>query len=264
MTDITNKTVWITGASSGIGEALAYDAAHRGARLILTARRGEALQQVRSRCTDPDKVAVLPLDLTAFDAEKAASQAAAFFGDIDVLVNNAGWSQRGSVEQTQVDVYRRLFELDFFAPVALTKAVLPGMRARGGGHVVMIGSVVSKIGTPQRSGYAAAKHALAGFTEAARAELWRDDIHFTLVMPGYVRTHVSINALGPDGLPHNAMDPATDHGMPAEFCAERIWDAVERNVPEALIAGRKEALAVNLKCFLPALYRFGAGRVKVV
>jgi short-subunit dehydrogenase len=263
MTQLADKVIWITGASSGIGEALAIDASLRGAKLVLTARRAAELERVRGRCADPQKVAVLALDLTDFDPVAATQKASSFFGPVDVLVNNAGWSQRGLVVDTDMDVYRKLLELDFFTPVALTKAVLPGMRSRGAGHIVMIGSVVSKIGTPLRSGYAAAKHALDGFTEAARAELWRENIHFTFIMPGFVRTQVSVNALNASGGAHGKMDNATDKGMPPERCAERIWNAVERNRDEALIT-RFEGIAVYVKRFLPALYNLAVKRANVV
>ncbi len=262
MTQIADKAVWITGASSGIGEALAIAASTRGAKLVLTSRRAAELERVRGLCADPSMVAILPLDLIAFDAVDATKKAEAFFGPVDVLVNNAGWSQRGLVADTDLDVYRKLFELDFFAPVALTKAVLPGMRRRGGGHVVMTGSVVSKVATPMRSGYSAAKHALYGFTDSARAELWRENIRFTLVMPGYVRTQVSINALTATGGAHGKMDKSTDKGMAPERCAEGIWCAVEKNRDELLIA-RYERIAVYAKRFFPGLVSYAVKRVNV-
>ena len=263
MTMLADKVVWITGASSGIGEALAIAASRRGAKLVLTARRSAELERVRGLCADPSRVALLPLDLTAFDAVDAAAKAAAFFGPVDVLVNNAGWSQRGLVADTDIEVYRKLLELDFFAPVALTKAVLPGMRGRGGGHIVMIGSIVSKIGTPLRSGYAAAKHALDGFTEAARAELWRGNVRFTFIMPGFIRTQVSVNALNVHGASYGKMDPSTAKGMEPAECAEGIWRAVEKNRDEAIVS-RYEWAVVKLKRFLPGLYRFALRWAKVV
>jgi short-subunit dehydrogenase len=262
MTQLAGRIVWITGASSGIGEALAVSASRRGARLVLTARRAAELERVRALCAEPAKVAVLPLDLTAFDPADAAQRAETSFGPIDVLVNNAGWSQRGLVADTTMEVYRRLFELDFFAPLALTKAVLPGMRARGAGHIVMVGSVVSKVGTPLRSGYAAAKHALYGFTDSARAEFWRDGIRFTLIMPGYVRTNVSINALDAVGGAHGKMDRATERGMAPERCASAIWKAVENNREEVLLAG-VEGGAVYLKRFAPGVLRSLLKRVTI-
>lgn len=262
MTQLADKVVWITGASSGIGEALAISASRRGAKLVLTSRREAELQRVRGLCADPARVAVLPLDLTAFDADDATGKAAAFFGPVDLLVNNAGWSQRGLVADTDLSVYRKLLELDFFAPVALTRAVLPGMRGKGGGHIVMIGSIVSKIGTPLRSGYCAAKHALDGFTEAARAELAKENIRFTFIMPGFIRTAVTLNALDASGGAHGKMDPSTDKGMDPAVCAEGIWRAVEKNRDEAIVS-RHEWLVVKLKRFLPGLYRYGIQRAKV-
>ena len=248
------ETTLITGASSGIGEALALQASRQGARLILTSRRESELARVRGLCERPEQVALLPLDLTAFDPADALRRAEAFFGQVEVLVNNAGWSQRSLTVDTQMETYRRLMELDFFAPVALTRAVLPGMLARGGGHVVMVSSVVGKFGAPLRSGYAAAKHALHGFVEGARAELWRQNIRFTLVCPGFVKTQVSVNALRGDGASHGHMDEGQAKGMSAEVCAARIWRAVERDDEERFIGA--EARFIHLKRFFPGLFSY--------
>ncbi len=261
MTDIANKVVWITGASSGIGEALAYAASQRGARLVLSARRKAELQRVRAACKHLKQVAVLPLDLTDFDAAEATLAAEAFFGPIDVLVNNAGISQRGSVLETSMDVYRRIFELDFFAAVALTKAVAPGMVARGGGHVVTISSVVGYVGTPQRSGYSSAKHAVQAFFDAARAELWRSNVRFTTVCPGYVRTNISMNAVTADGSVHGKMDRGQLRGMDAGLCAQKIWRAVEGDVDEIIIG--KEKAVVWAKRFFPGTLAAALKRVRV-
>ena len=259
MTELKDKVVWITGASSGIGEALAVLASKQGARLVLTARRSTELERVRALCADSQRVALLPLDLSEFDAGVAAKEAEACFGRVDVLVNNAGISQRSLLKDTEMSVYRRIMELDFFAPVALTRAVLPGMRARQAGHIVMIGSVVSKIGVPLRTGYSAAKHALAGFTEAARAELWRDGVQFTLVCPGFVRTQVSVNALSASGEKHGVVDEDIRKGLSPEQCAEGIWRAVAKDREEVLIAGR-EHLYVQLKRFAPSLLSYAMKR----
>ena len=261
MTQLAGKVVWITGASSGIGEALAVLAAQKGAKLVLSARRREELERVRAACADPAQVAVLPLDLSAFDAEAAARQAEGFFGRVDVLVNNAGISQRSLFKDTQLEVYRRIMELDFFAPVALSKALLDGMRQRGGGHFVMIGSVVSKVGVPLRTGYSAAKHALAGFTEAARGELWRDGVKFTLACPGFVQTQVSVNALEGSGEKHGVIDPGIARGITAEDYAAQIWRAVERDVEEVYIG--RESRVIHLKRLLPGVASFMLKRAKV-
>lgn len=262
MTQLKDKVVWITGASSGIGEALAVAASAAGAKLVLTARRESELLRVRNACADPKRVAVLPLDLTAFDADAAAKQAAWFFGPVDVLVNNAGISQRGTVLQTEMAVYRRIMELDFFACVALTKALLPQMVTRKAGHIVTISSVVGYVGTPLRSGYAAAKHALHGFYDALRAEVWRENVQVTLICPGYIKTNVSLNAITGDGGTHGLMDDGQLRGMSAPECARQIWAAVAAGREEVLI-GAREALFVRIKRHLPSLMSYAIKRAKV-
>jgi len=250
---LRTSVVWITGASSGIGEALALQAAAAGAKLILSARRVDALERVRAACPDPARVALLPFDLAAFDAEAMHQAAVRPFGPVDILVNNGGVSQRSLLVDTRMDTYRRLFEIDFFAVVALTRAVVPAMQARGRGHVVTISSVTGKVGVPLRTGYAAAKHALQGFMDAARAELARDGLQFTTVCPGFVRTEISFNALRGDGSRHNQLDPGQAGGLSAQVCAERIWRAVEHDRAELLIG--REAWAVLLQRLAPGLLR---------
>ncbi|MGH8457373.1 MAG: SDR family oxidoreductase [Stenotrophobium sp.] len=253
--------MWITGASGGIGEALALMASAQNAKLILSARRAAELERVKASCAQPQNVAVLPLDLLNIDAAKAHADAEKFFGPVDVLVNNAGMTQRSLTLDTGMAVYRQLMELDYFAPVALTRAVLPGMVARKSGHVVMISSVAGKFGAPLRSGYCAAKHALNGFTEAARAELWRDGVRFTTACPGFVKTQVSVNALDGAGHAHGKMDEAQAKGMDAQVCAKKIWNAVAADREEVLIG--LEAQLVHLKRFLPSLFSQVIKRAKV-
>jgi dehydrogenase/reductase SDR family member 7B len=263
MTQLAQKVVWITGASSGIGEALAIAASRRGARVVLSARRANELERVRSLCADPAQAAVLPVDLLKLDDPAATlREAEKFFGPIDVLVNNAGISQRSRVLDTTLDVYRQVFELDFFATVALTQAVLPGMIQRGGGHVVVVSSVVGYISSAMRSGYSAAKHALHGFYDAARAEHWRDNVKFTLACPGYVKTNVTLNAVDGKGGKWGKMDPSIANGVEPGVCAEKIWRAVEKNKDEVLVG--KEALVVYLKRYLPGLFAYAVNRAKPI
>lgn len=251
MTQLRDRTVWITGASGGLGEALAYRAAARGARLVLTARREPELLRVRACCPQPGDVAILPADLSVLDdAQALAARADACFGPVDVLVNNAGISQRTTMVDTDLAAYRRLFEIDFFAPVALTRALVPGWIERGGGHAVTISSVFGHMALARRTGYAAAKHALHGFFDSARIELEPHGVRFTLACPGYVRTDIARNALGARGLPHGVPDPNIDRGMDPLRCAERIWRAVEADRPEVTIA-RIERLAVWARRWLP-------------
>ncbi|WP_043766204.1 SDR family oxidoreductase [Algiphilus aromaticivorans] len=249
---LQNRVVWITGASGGIGEQLALQASQAGARLVLSARRQDELERVRAACANPGQCAVQPLDLADFDADSAREQAEAFFGPIDILVNNAGISQRSLIADTDMAVYRRLMELDFFAVVALSKAVLPGMVARGGGHVVIVSSVVGYISSPLRSGYSAAKHALHGFFDSAAAEYWDVGVRFTLACPGFVATQVSANALTGDGSSNGRVEASTAGGMDPAECAARIWKAVAAGRYELLMG--RERVYVYLKRFLPGLF----------
>ena len=264
MTRLNDKIVWITGASSGIGEQLALQAAQHGAKLVLSARREPELARVRQACPDPERVALLPLDLAQLaDAEAAAKTAEGFFGAVDILVNNAGISQRTEMLDTPIKAYRQIMEVDFFAPIALTKALVPGMLQRGGGHVVVVSSVLGKAALKRRTGYAAAKHALHGFYDCARIELGDKGIQFTLVCPGFVNTNVSVNALTADGTPWGKKDKEIDAGMDPAVCAARIWRAVEQDKLEVAVAG-KERIAMLIKRFLPlSLYTAFARRLKV-
>ncbi|HEY0974670.1 MAG TPA: SDR family oxidoreductase [Solimonas sp.] len=264
MTDLANHVVWITGASGGIGEGLAQRAAARGAKLVLTARRESELERVRQACPRPQDVALLPQDLTALDDPEAlVRRAESFFGPINVLANNAGLSQRTVALETSMASCRKIMELDFFAPVALSKAVLPGMLARGHGHILVVSSVFGHIAMARRSSYAAAKHALHGYFDCARVELGDKGVQFTLACPGFVSTDVSRNALMADGQAYGQVDPDIGKGMAPAVCAERIWQAVEANRDEVMVAG-KERIAVYFKRFLPLTwYTAFARRLKV-
>ncbi|GAB3172271.1 SDR family oxidoreductase [Telluribacter humicola] len=255
MADFKDKVVWITGASSGIGEALALALAKAGAQLVLTARRAEELERVKRLTGLPEQdVMVLPMDVTQFDeAAPAAAKVIQHFQRIDYMVHNAGISQRSYVKDTSLEVYRRLMDVDFFSTVALTKAVLPYMLQQQGGHFVVISSVAGKIGTPMRSGYNAAKHALHGFYDSLRAESHDSHIKVTLVCPGYIKTNVSVNALNETGQKHGKMDENQEKGLSAQECAARIVEAVRHEKKEVYIGGFTEVAAVYLKRFWPAL-----------
>ena len=262
MTELRDKVVWVTGASGGIGEQLALQAQAAGARVVITARRVSELQRVRAAAADPERVAVLPADLMDAEALLAlARQAQQCFGAVDVLVNNAGLSQRSLLRDTEMAVYRQLMELDYFVPVALTRELLPAMLERGGGHVVVISSVAGKIGVPLRSGYCAAKHALHGFYDAARAELHDQGLRFTIACPGFVQTDVSRNALSGSGAAHGELDEAIAKGISPQLCARKIWAAVAAEREELVIG--KEAYAVALKRLAPGLLSKILRRAKV-
>ena len=253
------KAVWITGASSGIGAALARELGRRGARLVLSARRLDRLGALRREIAaaggdEPDRHLVLPLDLADAAAIGPAVEATlAWAGVVDVMIHNAGISQRSLAAETGLAVDRRIMEVNYFGTVSLTKALLPAMLAAGGGRFVVVTSLVGRIGTPLRSGYAASKHALHGFFDSLRAELHDRGVRVTLACPGFIKTELPLAALTGDGTPQGKMDRAQLAGYPAERCAERILRAVELGREEVLIGG-KEKYAVYLKRFLPRLF----------
>ncbi|MDB4292702.1 SDR family oxidoreductase [Maribacter sp.] len=250
---IDNKTVWITGASSGIGEGLAYLLSKRNCKLILSSRKENALQRVKDSCEHPKNVFILPLDLVEFDnmAEKT-QQAIAAFGPIDVLINNAGISQRSLLINTDFEVYKRLMDINYLGTVALTKAVLPHFVSNKKGHFATITSLMGKFGSPYRSGYCGAKHALHGFFDVLRMEHEKDGIQVTLVCPGFVQTDVAKNALTADGSKQNNDDEATQNGLPVAVLGNKMIRAMERGKFEAYI-GKKEIMGVYLKRFFPRL-----------
>ncbi|GAB3521011.1 SDR family oxidoreductase [Emticicia fontis] len=249
-----NKVVWITGASSGIGEATVYEFAKEGAKLVISARREEELQRVKKNTGLPDTdVLVLPIDVEK-QAEFPAKvqEVVKHFGTIDVLFNNAGISQRSSVIESEMEVYHKIMDINFFGVVALTKAVLPVMLKQKSGNIAVTSSVSGKLGTPMRSGYCATKHALHGFFDSLRAEVWKENINVTILCPGYIHTNISINAISGDGGKHGKMDQNQAQGISPEDCAKSIVNAIAQNKQEVYI-GRKEVLGVYLKRFFPAL-----------
>lgn len=253
--DYQQQVVWITGASSGIGEALAYALAARGARLVLSARRVDELARVRAACARPEQHLLMPLDLAEPDSFAAkVAEVEAQCGRIDMLINNAGVSQRSLARDTRFEVDRRLIEVNYLGTVALSKAVLPGMLARGRGHFVTVTSVVGKFGTPMRSSYAAAKHALHGFFDSLRAELWRDGIAVTLVCPGFIKTNLPLVALTADGSPQGRMDQAQENGIAPDECARRILRGLDAGQVEIVVAGPRERLGLMIKRFAPSLF----------
>lgn len=257
------KVVWITGASSGIGEALAYEFARQGAQLVLSARRREALDRVRAACSHPQRHLVLPLDMSQISQlPQHVDAVLQKFGRIDVLLNNAGISQRSLVKDTALEVDRRIMEVDFFAPVALTKAVLPCMLTAGRGQLVAVASLVGLVATPYRSAYAAAKHAISGFYDSLRAEVHDAGIQVAVIYPGFVRTEVSLSALKGDGSPHGIVDEKIARAMAPEEFARQAVAALARGEERIIIAGR-EKLVLWLDRISPALLARVIRKIKV-
>ena len=255
MTKIKDSVVWLTGASSGIGEQLAYQLAEKGAKLVISARRKEELERVKSNCKS-DTVATLPIDLgDGFALVQKAKEAETIYGPIDILINNGGLSQRDTILNTSLEVDRKLMEVNYFGSITLSKTLLPKMVERKKGHHVIVTSTVGIINTPFRSGYGASKHALHGFYDVLRAEHHDDNIKVSIILPGYIKTAISLNALTGDGTPQQTMDNAQANGMSAEKCARLIVRAIEKNKNEVYIGGLKEKTGIYLKRFWPKIAR---------
>ncbi len=254
MSEIKGSVFWITGASSGIGEATACAAARKGARLVLSARRKEELERVKKTTGLADEdVLVLPLDMENHSEIQPAVDAVLLkFGRIDILFNNAGVSQRSSVIDTKFEVFERLMNLNYLSVVALTKAVLPVMIRQNSGHLLVTSSISGKLGSPMRAGYCGSKHALHGFFDALRSEVYDHNIGVLVVCPGYIKTDISINAFAADGAKHGRMDENQNQGVAPEVCAEKIIQGILGNRDEIYIGG-KEVMGVYLKRFFPGL-----------
>jgi short-subunit dehydrogenase len=255
-----NKVVWITGASSGIGEALAYAFAAEGAQLVLSARREEELQRVAKACGN---AYVLPFDMLSV-AEHAdrVQDVMNTYGRIDYLVLNAGVSQRSFVKDTTFDVYRRLFEVNFFSIVSLTQAVLPIFTAQKSGVFVPIASVAGRISTPRRAAYGATKHALIGFFDSVRAEVFNDGIRVTTILPGYIKTNISLHAMNEKGEAYGKMDPNQAKGLDPNITAQKILLAVLAEKNEFFVGGFLEGFGLFVKRFFPSIMPFMLRKIK--
>lgn len=259
-----DKVVWITGASSGIGEHLAYALADQGAKLILSSRNEKELQRVKQNCRQITEIQLLAMDITDFDTiPQKTAEAIALFNRIDIIINNAGISQRSKALDTDLSVDRRIMDINYFGSIGITKALLPVFLRQGAGQIVVISSVTGKIGTPYRSAYAASKHALHGFYDTLRAELEDQGIFVSIVCPGYIRTNLSINALKGDGSKNNTMNDVIKNGLDAGVFAQKLLRQVAKRKEEIYIGG-KEILAIYIKRFFPSMLSKIIKRVKVI
>ncbi|MCW1382444.1 SDR family NAD(P)-dependent oxidoreductase [Novosphingobium sp. KCTC 2891] len=232
------QTAWITGASSGLGAAMARVLAKDGAHVIVSGRNAAALAEVAADCPG---ALVLPFEATDYAAAAQAAEtawawAAERSGGIDLLVNNAGISQRSVALETAFPVYERIVAVDLLAPIALTQAVLPHMAARGQGRLGFVSSIAGKVGSPMRTGYSAAKFGLIGYADALRVEVTGLGLHVHTICPGSVRTNVSRNALTSDGSARGISDKAIDNGLEPEAIAREILDAIARDEREIIAA----------------------------
>lgn len=247
-----NKVVWITGASSGIGEGLAKEFSARGAKLVLSARNQLQLQRVADECiaagSSEEHILVLPLDVGEFDTMAAAKdRVIEVFGRIDMLINNAGISQRSLCLETDLSVYQTMMHVNVLGQIALTKQVLPVMVEQGEGLMVVTSSVAGKVGAPIRTGYCAAKHAVMGFFDSLRTEVAHLGIKVTTITPGFIRTNVSENALTGDGSPTGTTDENIAGGMDVNECCREIMQGFETGVEEIAVGGEQELGLLQLK-----------------
>ncbi len=256
MSSFENKVVWITGASSGIGEALAYTFAKHRSKLILSARRADELERVKKACNLPDAdVLLLPMDVSAYtQMDDHVQKAIAHFGQIDILVNNAGMSHWSKLKDTSLDVIKRIMDVNFMGAVGLTNAVLPTMLKRKQGQIIVVSSILGKMITPKQGAYNASKHALMGYFDTLRTEVAGEGIKVLIVCPGFVRTNVAKNSLDKHGNPINKDNNLIANGIDPLKLSEDILSAVKAGKEEVVLAGGKEKFAVLMKRFAPGLF----------
>ncbi|EMJ90552.1 SDR family oxidoreductase [Leptospira alstonii] len=260
-----DKVVWITGASSGIGEELVKEAARRGAKIVLSARRSKELERVKKECglTKTNSL-VLPLDLEDYKKLKnLPKKVIDQFQKIDVLINNGGISQRSYTYETALDTYEKLMDVNYFGNIALSLAVLPILRRQKNGVIASISSVAGLFGVPLRSGYSATKAALTGFYEALRAENTNENVKVCLIYPGFIRTQISNNALKGDGSKQGKMDEVIEQGIAPDECARRILDGIATSKNKIVIAGRREKIAIFIHKFFPGIFAKSIAKAKV-
>lgn len=261
--NLQDKTVWITGAASGIGKALAMEYARKKAIVILSDRDEDGLKLVGEECQNLGAKTVLaPFDLAkAGEIEKAAETVLKDYPKVDILISNGGISQRSYAIETPIEIDRRILEINFFGAITLTKALLPALIANGGGNIAVTSSMTGKFGFPLRTAYCASKHAVQGYFEALRAELFDKNVKVTIVSPGRVYTNISVNAIDGSGKAHGVMDPGQAKGITAQKCARKIMKAISRNKKELWVGG-SEILMIYIRKYLPPLFHYLARKIK--
>lgn len=254
MAGFNNKWIWITGASSGLGRAMALEFSRENANLILSSRKRDKLEQVRNECEGTGEKEILTLDLqNETEFPEKVKEALSFGGKIDVLINNGGISQRAQAIDTQPEVARKIFEINYFGTIELTRQVLPSMIAGNSGHIVVISSVVGRFGSPLRSTYSASKHALHGYFDSLRFEVQNQGINVSIICPGFIQTDVSKNALTAEGTPQGKMDNKTSKGLTTHEFGKKVLKVIRKKKKEAYI-GKYEVLGVHVKRFFPNLF----------
>lgn len=259
----TGKSLWITGASSGIGKAVAKEFSLRKCHLILSSRKREDLEEVALNCKqNGSTVTIVPFDLSN---EASILEAVKFVVKEEIKIKGlyhfGGISQRSYASETSISVDRKIFEVNFFGTITLTKLVLPIMTELGGGQIGVTTSIVGKFGFPYRSTYAASKHALHGFFETLRAENVSHKVVISMIIPGRIKTKISLNALDQDGKAHGKMDEGQEKGLDANRAARIIVRNLEKEKKEILVGG-SELMMVHIRRFFPRLYYYLSTKVK--
>lgn len=257
MGKLTGKVIVITGASSGIGKALALQMADSKVKLILAARRIDELENICKACEKKgSECIILYVDLEKPDSISGlASQIKSHSNSVDILVNNAGISQRSKAEETPIEVDRKIMEVNFFGQVMLTKLLWPLLLNSTHANIVLLSSVVGTFGFSQRSAYSASKHAIEGFFESWMIENSHPNIFFTTVSPGRILTNISYSALKADGSAHQKLDAGQEHGITSEKCAERIIKGIQSDKRKIYIVKQELVMVLLRKCFPYLFFR---------
>mgnify|MGYP003851020431 FL=1 len=257
------KNIWLTGATSGIGKAVAIELSKKECHLILSGRNQEELKKTSDICKQNGaRVTAVTFDLGEPDSvEEAFNTVKKEKISIDALYHFGGISQRSLASETPMFVDRKLFEVNFFGTIALTKLVLEEMIQNGGGHIAATSSLLGKFGFPYRSSYSASKHALHGFFESLLSENKTNNIRVSMIIPGFINTNISVNAVSSNGAAHGKLDENQAKGMSAERCASIVCKGLKKEKKEILV-GKKEKIMVYIRRFIPALYYYLASRVK--
>jgi len=260
-----NKVVWITGASSGIGKELAIALKSQGAKLILSSRKREKLYQLKQALkTDPINTHIVPLDLTDKQTLALKSEEAwRIYGYIDILIHCGGVSQRSLGLETDLEVEEQILNTNYWGTVILSKNIIPKMIENGGGHVVVISSLMGKFGTQYRTSYAASKHALHGYFDSLRCEVYDKGIDISIICPGFINTDITVNSLTAHGEKYEKADDFQLNGISPKECALQILKAIEKKQEEVIIAG-KEKWGIFLKRFFPAYFSKMIRKRKVI
>lgn len=251
--NIKNIKIWITGASSGIGEALAIECAKQGASLVLSARNEEQLHLLKKQLTNSVRHQVIPLDLANTEqVTRIVNDYINEHGSVDILINNGGIAQRGTARETKLDVQRQVMEVNYFGTVAITQAVFPTMT---NGMIVTVSSVAGKVGGKSMSGYSASKHAIIGYMDCLRAEESTNGLHVLTICPGFVQTKISVNAIVADGGKFGRVAGSIKHGIAVDDCAKQIVKAIEQDKSEVVIGKGISYWAPTIARLFPNTFR---------